>query len=188
VAQAGHQATIVSTDKGYCQLLSPTIRIRDYFQTARSSASLPGEAQQRIPRCSKAARSAGISATSVSGPRADAGYAGRRDAGAAGRLRTAWDPLLGLAGQRSGRSAGFVLRQALVAPAVGAILIIKHRHRVGGLTVDNPEYKAGRAPMPDTLVAEMPALRAAFEQRGIRCWAQPWARSSSSNTATAWVG
>lgn len=32
VAGAGHQATIVSTDKGYCQLLSPTIRIRDYFQ------------------------------------------------------------------------------------------------------------------------------------------------------------
>ncbi len=32
VASAGHQATIVSTDKGYCQLLSPTIRIRDYFQ------------------------------------------------------------------------------------------------------------------------------------------------------------
>ncbi len=32
VARAGHQATIVSTDKGYCQLLAPTIRIRDYFQ------------------------------------------------------------------------------------------------------------------------------------------------------------
>lgn len=32
MACAGHQATIVSTDKGYCQLLSPTIRIRDYFQ------------------------------------------------------------------------------------------------------------------------------------------------------------
>lgn len=32
VARAGHQATIVSTDKGYCQLLSPAIRIRDYFQ------------------------------------------------------------------------------------------------------------------------------------------------------------
>jgi len=32
VSQAGHQATIVSTDKGYCQLLSPTLRIRDYFQ------------------------------------------------------------------------------------------------------------------------------------------------------------
>ena len=32
VAQSGHQATIVSTDKGYCQLLAPTIRIRDYFQ------------------------------------------------------------------------------------------------------------------------------------------------------------
>lgn len=55
------------------------------------------------PRCSKAARSAGISATSVSGIGA----------------------------------AGFVLRQALVAPAVGAILIIEHRHRVGGLTVDD---------------------------------------------------
>lgn len=32
VTQAGHQATIVSTDKGYSQLLSPTLRIRDYFQ------------------------------------------------------------------------------------------------------------------------------------------------------------
>lgn len=32
MAQAGHQATIVSTDKGYCQLLAPQIRIRDYFQ------------------------------------------------------------------------------------------------------------------------------------------------------------
>lgn len=32
VAAAGHQATIVSTDKGYCQLLAPTIQIRDYFQ------------------------------------------------------------------------------------------------------------------------------------------------------------
>jgi len=34
-----------------------------------------------------------------------------------------------------------------------------------------PDYKAGRAPMPETLEAEMPALRAAFEQRGFRCWA-----------------
>lgn len=32
MAEAGHQATIVSTDKGYCQLLAPQIRIRDYFQ------------------------------------------------------------------------------------------------------------------------------------------------------------
>lgn len=32
VASLGHQVTIVSTDKGYCQLLSPTLRIRDYFQ------------------------------------------------------------------------------------------------------------------------------------------------------------
>lgn len=32
VAAAGHQATIVSTDKGYCQLLAPQVMIRDYFQ------------------------------------------------------------------------------------------------------------------------------------------------------------
>ena len=44
-----------------------------------------------------------------------------------------------------------------------------------------PEYKAGRAPMPETLVAEMPALRAAFEQRGIRCWASPGWRSWRSS-------
>ena len=34
MADAGHQATIVSTDKGYCQLLAPSIRIRDYFSEA----------------------------------------------------------------------------------------------------------------------------------------------------------
>ncbi|MCS3434080.1 flap endonuclease Xni [Klebsiella sp. BIGb0407] len=32
VAGSGHQTTIVSTDKGYCQLLAPTLQIRDYFQ------------------------------------------------------------------------------------------------------------------------------------------------------------
>ncbi|OTA19770.1 flap endonuclease Xni [Xenorhabdus beddingii] len=32
VANNGHRVTIVSTDKGYCQLLSPNIQIRDYFQ------------------------------------------------------------------------------------------------------------------------------------------------------------
>ncbi|HCH51566.1 MAG TPA: flap endonuclease Xni [Proteus sp.] len=32
VANAGYRVTIISTDKGYCQLLSPSIRIRDYFQ------------------------------------------------------------------------------------------------------------------------------------------------------------
>ncbi len=32
VANHGEQVTIISTDKGYCQLLSPTLRIRDYFQ------------------------------------------------------------------------------------------------------------------------------------------------------------
>ncbi|MGC9493492.1 flap endonuclease Xni [Vibrio genomosp. F10] len=32
VAQHGETVTIISTDKGYCQLLSPTLQIRDYFQ------------------------------------------------------------------------------------------------------------------------------------------------------------
>ncbi|OKP02126.1 flap endonuclease Xni [Xenorhabdus eapokensis] len=32
VAHSGHNVTIVSTDKGYCQLLSANIQIRDYFQ------------------------------------------------------------------------------------------------------------------------------------------------------------
>ncbi len=32
MSRAGHQTTIVSTDKGYCQLLAPDIRLRDYFQ------------------------------------------------------------------------------------------------------------------------------------------------------------
>ncbi len=32
VASRNEQVTIISTDKGYCQLLSPTLRIRDYFQ------------------------------------------------------------------------------------------------------------------------------------------------------------
>jgi len=32
VASHNEKVTIVSTDKGYCQLLSPTLQIRDYFQ------------------------------------------------------------------------------------------------------------------------------------------------------------
>lgn len=32
VASRHQQVTIISTDKGYCQLLSPTLRVRDYFQ------------------------------------------------------------------------------------------------------------------------------------------------------------
>ncbi|HIF9414504.1 TPA: flap endonuclease Xni [Photobacterium damselae] len=32
VASHNEQVTIISTDKGYCQLLQPTLRIRDYFQ------------------------------------------------------------------------------------------------------------------------------------------------------------
>jgi len=32
VASHNQKVTIVSTDKGYCQLLSPTLQIRDYFQ------------------------------------------------------------------------------------------------------------------------------------------------------------
>lgn len=48
-----------------------------------------------------------------------------------------------------------------------------------------PEYKAGRAPMPETLVAEMPTLRAAFEQRGIRCWASPGSEADDLAATTA---
>ncbi|USD33221.1 MULTISPECIES: flap endonuclease Xni [Vibrio] len=32
VAKHNQKVTIISTDKGYCQLLSPTLQIRDYFQ------------------------------------------------------------------------------------------------------------------------------------------------------------
>ena len=32
VANHGEKVTIISTDKGYCQILSPTLQIRDYFQ------------------------------------------------------------------------------------------------------------------------------------------------------------
>ncbi len=32
VAKQNHKVTIISTDKGFCQLLAPTIQIRDYFQ------------------------------------------------------------------------------------------------------------------------------------------------------------
>jgi len=32
VTHGGYRTTIISTDKGYCQLLAPTIQIRDYFQ------------------------------------------------------------------------------------------------------------------------------------------------------------
>ncbi len=31
IASHGHQATIISTDKGFCQLICPQIRVRDYF-------------------------------------------------------------------------------------------------------------------------------------------------------------
>ncbi|MFM5029208.1 flap endonuclease Xni [Aeromonas media] len=31
IAQHGARATIISTDKGFCQLISPQIRVRDYF-------------------------------------------------------------------------------------------------------------------------------------------------------------
>ena len=67
VAQAGHQATIVSTDKGYCQLLSPTIRIRDYFQKRWLDA--PFIAKEFVPAreiCSEISL-AGISSSKVPG-------------------------------------------------------------------------------------------------------------------------
>ena len=62
-----HQATIVSTDKGYCQLLSPTIRIRDYFQ----KRWLDALHRQRVRRHPGAAGGllglAGISSSKVPG-------------------------------------------------------------------------------------------------------------------------
>ena len=38
---------------------------------------------------------------------------------------------------RHRRAAGFVLRQALVAPAVGAIFVIKNRHGMGWLAMND---------------------------------------------------
>ncbi len=38
VASAGHQATIVSTDKGYCQLLSPLSVFATIFKTLAGRA------------------------------------------------------------------------------------------------------------------------------------------------------
>lgn len=32
MARAGHKTTLISTDRGYCQILVPGIQIRDYFQ------------------------------------------------------------------------------------------------------------------------------------------------------------
>jgi len=32
IAIGGHQVKIISTHKGYCQLLAPSVHIRDYFQ------------------------------------------------------------------------------------------------------------------------------------------------------------
>lgn len=32
IGERGQKVTIISTDKGYCQLLMPTVQIRDYFQ------------------------------------------------------------------------------------------------------------------------------------------------------------
>ncbi|MBK4714932.1 MULTISPECIES: flap endonuclease Xni [Tenebrionibacter/Tenebrionicola group] len=36
-----------------------------------------------------------------------------------------------------------------------------------------PDYKAGRAPAPQTLIQELPALREAFIRRGVQCWSTP---------------
>ena len=50
VAGGGHQVTIVSTDKGYCQLLAPNVQIRDYFQKNARRAGAGGDRQQQDPR------------------------------------------------------------------------------------------------------------------------------------------
>ncbi len=79
------------------------------------------------------------------------------------------------------RGAGFTLRRYLPAcPGAAdcpqpthAVAVFDDRDRAAAGATAPAGVKTGRAPMPETLVAEMPALRAAFEQRGIRCWASP---------------
>ena len=40
IASHGYQATIISTDKGFCQLIGPQIRVRDYFNKRWLDAAL----------------------------------------------------------------------------------------------------------------------------------------------------
>ena len=52
VASAGHQATIVSTDKGYCQLLSPLSVFATIFKNAGwTRRSLPASLAYRLSNC-----------------------------------------------------------------------------------------------------------------------------------------
>ncbi|MFD2179279.1 flap endonuclease Xni [Veronia pacifica] len=68
VASRQGQVTIVSTDKGYCQLLHPSIRIRDYFQQRWLDAPfIEKEFSVRPEQLTDYWGLTGISSSSVSG-------------------------------------------------------------------------------------------------------------------------
>lgn len=68
VASQNHQVTIISTDKGYCQLLAPTLRIRDYFQHRwLDSAFVKKEFKVEVSQLTDYWGLAGISGTGVTG-------------------------------------------------------------------------------------------------------------------------
>ncbi|CAM4103449.1 flap endonuclease Xni [Vibrio neonatus] len=68
VANQQHQVTIISTDKGYCQLLSPSLRIRDYFQHRwLDQAFVEKEFAVKVAQLSDYWGLTGISGTGLSG-------------------------------------------------------------------------------------------------------------------------
>ncbi|MDN3716181.1 flap endonuclease Xni [Vibrio breoganii] len=68
LASQQHQVTIISTDKGYCQLLSPSLRIRDYFQHRwLDQAFVEKEFAVQVSQLSDYWGLTGISGTGLSG-------------------------------------------------------------------------------------------------------------------------
>ncbi|PMP12214.1 flap endonuclease Xni [Vibrio breoganii] len=68
LAYQQHQVTIISTDKGYCQLLSPSLRIRDYFQHRwLDQAFVEKEFAVKVSQLSDYWGLTGISGTGLSG-------------------------------------------------------------------------------------------------------------------------
>ncbi|MEZ9900125.1 flap endonuclease Xni [Vibrio breoganii] len=68
LASQQHQVTIISTDKGYCQLLSPSLRIRDYFQHRwLDQAFVEKEFAVKVSQLSDYWGLTGISGTGLSG-------------------------------------------------------------------------------------------------------------------------
>ncbi|VTM58859.1 DNA polymerase I [Klebsiella pneumoniae] len=92
------------------------------------------------------------------------GDAGRRDAGAAGRLRTAGDPLLGLAGQRSGRSR-------------------RHPGGEGGPGGPSGHHRLHRQRLLPAAVAHHPHSATTFRSAG---WTPPSSPASSASPRSSW--